>query len=368
MTLSSDSVGLSTEGLARVDEHLREYVESGRLAGCVTLAAQRGRPIHLAALGFADRERQIPMQLDTIFRIYSMSKPVTSVALMQLYERGRVQLDDPVSKYIRSWSNLRVYEAGAYPELRTRPAERPMTVHDLLTHQSGLAYGRTSDDSPVDKAYRAAGVLDLHEPLEAMVAKIASLPLVFSPGTSWRYSIATDVCGYLIQLIADQPFDEYLDEHIFEPLGMCDTGFWVAPGKISRLAENYGPTVSGGIETIGDPQANTYHSKPATPSGGGGLASTAADYWRFAQALCNGGEWDGHRLIGRKTLELMASNHLAGGADLASVALGRYSETTYQGIGFGLGFSVTLDPVTARLSGSARRILMGRRCEHDVLR
>jgi CubicO group peptidase (beta-lactamase class C family) len=347
-----ESVDVSSEGLARLDDHLRGYVDAGRLPGCLTLIARRGKIVHLAALGMADRERGTAVEPDTIFRIYSMSKPLTSVALMQLYERGEVQLEDPVDRFLPSWKRLRVYESGAYPNVQTREPERAMTVRDLLSHQSGLAYGRPEDDSPVDAAYRRCSVLNPGQTLEQMVSKLSELPLQFSPGTRWRYSVAADVCGYLVQLISGQRFDEYLRENIFEPLGMVDTSFWVAPHKLARLAANYRATADGGIELVDDPRDSAFAHAPAMLSGGGGLTATAIDYWRFAQALCEGGELDGKRVIGRKTLALMTANHLTNGADLASVALGRWSETTYQGVGFGLGFSVTLDPVASQLTGS----------------
>jgi CubicO group peptidase (beta-lactamase class C family) len=232
-----------------------------------------------------------------------------------------------------------------------------MTVRDLLSHQSGLTYG-LFDSSPVDSAYAVASPMTAAT-LTDMVRTIGGLPLKFSPGTRWNYSLSTDVCGYLVQVISGQPFDDYLRANIFEPLGMSDTAFWVSPDKLGRFAANYRATAAGGLELFDDPQASTYAEKPTLISGGGGLTSTVTDYWRFAQALANGGELDGVRIIGRKTLALMTANHLAGGADLASVAFGQWSETAYTGMGFGLGFSVTLDPAQVQLSGSPGEFAWG---------
>jgi CubicO group peptidase (beta-lactamase class C family) len=353
-----ESVGVSSERLAALDRHIKGYIDAGKLPGGLTLVARKGEIVHLSAVGLADIERGVPVRTDTIYRIYSMSKPLTSIALMQLYERGQVQLDDPVHKYIPSWEKQRVYVSGEYPDFQTRKPDRSMSVRDLLSHQSGLTYG-LFDISPVDSAYAAVSPTAPSGTLEDMAQKVAGLPLKFSPGTRWNYSISTDVCGYLVQLISGQPFDEYLNEHIFGPLGMVDTAFFVPPEKLDRFAANYGPTAEGGMRLIDDPQDSAFGRPPTLLSGGGGLTSTMQDYWRFAQALCNGGELDGVRIIGRKTLELMTSNHLPDNNDLASVAFGQWSETAYAGIGFGLGFSVTLDPATVQLSGSPGEFAWG---------
>ncbi|WP_322797420.1 serine hydrolase domain-containing protein [Tepidiforma sp.] len=345
-------LGLDPTRLGYLDDHLRRYVESGRLAGTLVLIARGGEIGHLSACGLADRERNVPMARDTIFRIYSMTKPLTSIALMQLYERGLVQLDDPVEKYIPEWKNLRVYVMGSGPSLVTKPVSRPMTVRDLLSHQSGLTYGFL-ERTNVDAMYREKkiGMAELNGTLRSMIEALAGLPLEFSPGEHWNYSVSTDVCGYLVEVISGQRFDRYLHEHVIAPLGMVDTAFHVPPEKQHRFAACYGYAPNG-IRLIDDPASSDYLHEPTFFSGGGGLVSTIDDYFRFCQALLNGGELDGRRIIGRKTLDLMTENHLPDGKDLASHALGRWAETTFAGIGFGLGFSVTLDPARAQISGS----------------
>jgi CubicO group peptidase (beta-lactamase class C family) len=344
-------VGVSSRSLAALDAHVAGYVERGSLPGALVLVARKGEVVHLSTFGRADCERNVPVAADTIFRIYSMTKPMTSIALMQLYERGLVELDAPVHEYIPAWRNLPVFSAGAYPDFETRPPARPMTVRDLLSHQSGLAYG-LFEDTPVERGYRAVQPMDRTGTLDDMAAKLATLPLKFSPGERWNYSVSTDVVGYLVQLISGQPFDEYLADHVIEPLGMTDTAFWVSPDRVDRFASSYRATASGGFELADDPRLSAFLARPTLPSGGGGLVSTAGDYWRFAQALANGGTFDGERIIGRKTLAFMTSNHIAHGRDLAEVGYGIWSGPRYRGIGFGLGVAVTMDPVAAQVSGS----------------
>ena len=355
---SPESVGLSSSGMAHLDARIRDYVEAGKLPGALVLVARKGKVAHLSTMGMADVERSQPVRPDTIFRIYSMTKPLTSIALMQLHERGKVQLDDPVSAYIPSWAGQRVYVSGQYPDFQTREADRAMTVRDLLSHQSGLTYG-AFDTSPLDTAYTARAMLSPSGTVEDMVGKLADLPLKFSPGTRWNYSVSTDVCGYLVQAISGQSLDDYFAEHITGPLGMVDTAFQVAPGSVERFAANYTPGPGGALRLVDDPQASRFAQPQTFLSGGGGLTSTASDYWRFAQALANGGELDGARIIGRKTLELMTANHLTGGGDLSSVAYGQWSETAFDGIGFGLGFSVTMDPAKSQVAGSPGEFAWG---------
>src|SRR5215212_390254 len=243
MTLTGTGT-LSARNLRYLDEHLDRYISSGKLAGVLTVVFHRDQITHWSAQGLRDRERNKPMEDDTIFRIYSMTKPIASIALMQLYERGLFQLDDPVSKYIPSWEKLRVYQAGAYPRFQTAPCERPMTVRDLLTHQSGLTYGFMMQTN-VDAAYRQLGIGGGGATLQQMVDALAELPLEFSPGTAWSYSHATDIVGYLVEVLSGQRLDAYLQEHIFGPLGMSDTGFWVKPDQADRLATNYAASADG---------------------------------------------------------------------------------------------------------------------------
>jgi len=298
-----------------------------------------------------DRERAKPTQADTIFRIYSMTKPVTSVALMMLHERAAFQLTDPVSRWIPEFENLRVFKYGNYPAFITEPALRPMTVHDLLTHQSGISYG-IMERTNVDHAYRKLGIGGGKGTLAEMVKVMATLPLEFSPGEAWSYSAATDVVGHLVELMSGMSLDDYFRERVFEPLGMVDTGFVVPEAKRSRFAACYGRNAAKQLYLQDDP-ADTHYGRPKTYySGGAGLVSTAADYLRFAEMLRRGGELDGARILGPRTVKYMTSNHLPGGGDLASVARGSFSETRFEGVGFGLGVSVTIDPVKAQVPSS----------------
>lgn len=348
-----EDAGLSRERLARIVPFFQQrYVEAGKLAGLVSVVARAGQVAHVGVSGQRDVAAGAPMTEDTIFRIYSMTKPITSVALLSLYEEGRFQLDDPVSRFIPAWANLRVWSDGTPDGYTTTFPEREMQVRDLLTHTSGLTYG-FMNRHPVDALYRRRGVeradaADLGE----MIDKLGELPLRFSPGTQWSYSVATDVCGYLCELISGQPLDALFEERIFAPLGMVDTGFWVPPDKVHRLAANYAFAADEPLVLLDAPATSTYLAKPTFRSGGGGLVSTAADYLRFAQMLANRGELGGARVLGRKTVEYMTSNHLPGGADLAAMGQRVFSEVPYDGIGFGLGVSVTLDPAKAGVIGS----------------
>ena len=351
-TASPESVGLTSAGLDRLDRHIARYIDANAIPGGLALVARRGEVAHFSVQGRADIENAVPLAPDTIFRIWSMTKPLTSIAVMQLFERGDLQIDDPVHRYIPSWEKLGVYESGQYPDITTRAPDRPMTIRDLLSHQSGLSYGNL-DVSPTDEAYLQVDIRRAGTTLDQLIERLGNLPLKFSPGTRWNYSLSTDVCGYLIQLITGQSLDEYFNENIIGPLGMTDTAFWVPPEKVDRLAVSYTPADGGGLAIYDDPRKVTFVDPPAMLSGGGGLTSTADDYWRFAQALSNGGELDGARIIGRKTLQLMTVNHLAGGADLPAVAYGQWTEPEFHGLGFGLGFSVTLDPAARQVTGSA---------------
>ncbi len=349
-----EDVGLSAAQLARIDEHLRRrYLEPEKIAGCLTLVARGGKPAYLSAQGLMDRERGRPMQADTIFRIYSMTKPITSVALMQLYEQGNFQLDDPVHKFIPEWRDLRVFQSGNHPHFLTRPVDRPMTIRDLFTHQSGLTYG-FMERTNVDAAYREVGVggPPVGGSLRQMIEQLSELPLEFSPGEAWNYSVATDVLAYLVEVFSGQPYDEYLRQHIFEPLGMVDTGFTVPTSKVDRFAANYRRDRNKKLVLLDDPLTSHYTGDVTFFSGGGGLVSTAHDYYRFCQMMLNGGELEGARILGRKSVELMTMNHLPGNRDLTDLAVGSFSETTYEGVGFGLGVSVTLDLAVAQSIGS----------------
>ena len=355
MSFAGGGLGFEWGALSRLDGVLLGgFVEAGRIAGCVTLVAHRGEILHLSALGMMDRELGRPMAVDAIFRIYSMSKPITSVAMMQLHERGMFQLSDPVSRFIPQWGDLRVWVGGDYPDYVTRAPEREMTILDLLSHQSGLTYG--FQGGPVEGGYFERGVYRAGtmrgRELASMVERLGELPLKFSPGEQWNYGLSTDVCGYLVEVISGQRFDDYLREQIFEPLGMVDTGFHVPAEQHERLAANYEAGPDGRLRQTDLFGADEFLEPPSFLSGGGGLVSTAEDYWRFCQMMLNGGELDGARLLGPKTVELMTMNHLPGGAELSSRALGTWADPANDGIGFGLGFAMTLDPARVQNVGS----------------
>lgn len=354
MLVKPEEVGLSSPRLARIGEHLQRYVDAGKLAGTLTLVARRGQVTYCEPLGHLELERRRPVTSDTVWRIYSMTKPITSVGLMMLYEQGRLQLDDPVHRFIPSWSDQRVFVSGNHPVFKTAPGERPMTIRDLLSHTSGLTYG-FMERTNVDAAYRKLGVADRARPgyiLRDMVETLAALPLEFSPGTRWNYSVSTDVLGYLIEVISGQRLDAYLREHILQPLGMRDTSFVIADGQLPRFAANYERQPDGSLKLIDDPERSQYR-QCSFFSGGGGLVSTAPDYFRFTAMLRNRGELDGVRLLGRKTVELMTMNHLPGGRELAQLAqAGMFTETAYAGMGFGLGFSVMQSPARAHILGT----------------
>jgi CubicO group peptidase (beta-lactamase class C family) len=280
-----------------------------------------------------------------------MTKPLTSTAIMMLYEEGHFQLDDPISRFLPCFGNMRVLTGGARGKWDSVPAERDITFRDLLTHTAGFTNANMAA-TQVDALYRDAGIdFTFGEcSLGEMVERLAKMPLLAQPGTQWNYSVATDVLGHLVAVISGQPFDEFLEQRIIRPLGMVDTAFDVPPGKLSRLAANYRPGEGGRLEIIDDPANSRYAKKRPIASGGGGLVSTASDYVRFCRMMLNKGELDGERLLGRKTVELMTSNHLRG--DMAAMGQPRFSESTYEGIGFGLGFSVMLDPAKAQILGT----------------
>ncbi|KAF7963958.1 serine hydrolase [Cupriavidus sp. UYMU48A] len=343
------------------------YIANGKLPGALVQVWRRGELALNSVLGFADRERQVPLAQDSIFRIYSMTKPVTSVAVMMLVEQCKIALDDPVSKYIPAWENLGVHAGGFMESFQTRPAARPMLVVDLLRHTSGLTYG-FQQNTNVDAAYRKLklGELATEGTLDAMIDKLAGLPLEFSPGEAWNYSVSTDVLGYLVGKVSGIPFETFLKERIFDPLGMVDTAFHVPEDKVSRFCACYAVGVLGskvisekGPMLQDDPRASPYLKPPSFISGGGGLVSTAADYMRFARMLLQGGELDGVRLLGPKTLQLMTANHLPGGVDLPSLSRSMFSEATYDGVGFGLGFATTVTPATTLIPGSAGDFFWG---------
>jgi CubicO group peptidase (beta-lactamase class C family) len=344
-TITPEAVGFSSARLLRIDQAMQRYVDEDKLAGIVTTVARRGKLAHFEKYGMMDVEAGKPMQLDTIFRIYSMTKPITSVAVMMLYEEGRFFLSDPVHKYIPAFEHVKVFVRKTETGLELADLERPITIRDLLTHTSGLSYG-FEESSYVDEQYRK----HVWEPrenkpettLEEWILAVARLPLVHQPGSAWTYSMSTDVLGYLVQVVSGMPFEQFLKERITEPLGMVDTDFYVPEAKIDRFAANYGPGDDGGLKVFDEPKTSRF-AKPTThPSGGGGMVSTATDYVRFAQMLLNKGELDGVRLLGRKTVELMTVNHLPAGLYTCED----------KAAGFGLGGAVVLDVAQTQNVGS----------------
>ncbi len=348
--------GMDTDRLARIPGFIADrYLDTSKFPGFSLLVSRGGEITHESHQNYSD---------DAIFRIYSMSKPITSVALLSLYEQGLFQLDDPVSDFIPSWAGLEVFVDGTPANYLTKPCERPMQVRDLLSHTAGLTYS-WMHRHPVDAMYRRKGVDRLAgNTLEAMCDSLAELPLLFSPGTEWSYSVATDVCGRLVEIIGGKPLDEFFAQNIFEALGMTDTSFWVDEDKADRFTSNYTvpslspfgvPDGAEGDDMVmfddGSPGTG-YRSKPVFLSGGGGLVSTLDDYHRFCSMLLNGGEFNGERILGRKTIEYATRNHLGSGGDLASMGQPVFSETNYEGTGFGLGFSVVMDAARSAVIGS----------------
>ncbi len=354
MSARPEVVGLSSSRLETIDRFVqKKYLDTGRMPGALTLVCRRGEIAHFSAIGMADVERKKPLKEDTVFRIYSMTKPITSIAFMQLVEQGLVALDEPVHKYIPAWKDLGVFQGGGgTTPFRTKHVERPMLIVDLLRHTSGLTYG-FQESTNVDAAYRKLkiGGIEKNGTLDGMVEQLAKLPLEFSPGTAWNYSVSTDILGYLVEKISGQKFEDYLRAKIFKPLGMVDTDFHVHPGKEARLAACYIPA-KGGMELQDDPAKSPFLQPPSFVSGGGGLVSTASDYLKFCRMLINGGSLDGVQIVSPKTIELMKMNHLPDGKDLPALSRSLFSEGAYNGVGFGLGFAVTMDPAKTMIPGS----------------
>jgi CubicO group peptidase (beta-lactamase class C family) len=352
--MKPETVGMSSARLARLDEVMkRRYVDGGYLPGMLTYVYRKGHLVHTGMCGQMDMERGKKMCEDAIFRIYSMSKPITAVALMMLVEEGLIGLDDAVHAHIPAWKDLAVYSSGmpslladAPASYLTTPVLRPMKVIDLATHTSGLTYGfmmRTA----VDAAYRRAKVTDRQTAggLEEMIDQLARIPLDFSPGAAWNYSVSIDVLGYLVEKLSGVGFGEFLRTRLFEPLGMNDTAFHVPSDKTERFTSCYQPETGGsGLKLQDDARESTYAEPPKLESGGGGLVSTAHDYLRFCRMMLNGGTLDGVQILSPKTVALFSLNYLPDGREIADMALpGMFSESSYAGVGFSLGCGVHVD-------------------------
>jgi CubicO group peptidase (beta-lactamase class C family) len=351
------SLGFDSERLKRLDGFIAErYLAPKLIPHAQLLVARDGLPVHLSTQGEA--RPGAPLGEDSIFRIASMTKPVTSLAFMMLLEEGRVSLDQPVHGVVPELEKVEVYESGDLESgFRTRPTERPMMMLDLLRHTSGFTY-EFQNRTPVDAAYRerGLGVIRAERGLEDFVATLATVPLEFSPGEAWNYSVSTDVLGLVVQRLSGVPFEEFLRTRIFEPLGMADTGFQVADDQLHRLPEAWWLHPERGTIVFDRAGAESSFAKPPVlVSGGGGLVSTIGDYHRFVRMLLGGGA----PLVGRKALELMTRNHLPGGADLTELSRSMFSEAIYSAQGFGLGFAVNLDPVKAMAPGSAGEFYWG---------
>jgi Beta-lactamase class C and other penicillin binding proteins len=375
VTVDPDEVGLNPRQLARVDAHFARYVDSGKLPGWQLVITRGGQVAHASVYGLRDVDSKAPVTPDTLWRIYSMTKPITSVAAMMLWEEGAFELTDEISRWLPEFANPRVYDKGSTLKPYTVPATEPIRVWHLLTHTSGLTYG-FMQTSVVDALYRAAGYdllpppgVDLAEACQAW----ANLPLLFQPGTRWGYSVATDVLGRLVEVVSGQRLDRFIADRILGPLGMTDTRWWVSGDDVDRLATLYVPSPTGGLaryDLLGDEALR----EPTMLAGGAGLVSTAADYHRFTQMLLREGAYDppadapgeagepaggagagkaaGHRLLGSRTVRYMTRNHLPGGADLQDLSTGGFAETSFEGIGFGFGFAVLRDPVPTKTLGT----------------
>ncbi len=368
--MSKHRASMSLERLAKLDRLLTErYVDAGLLNGTITQVWRLGELVHNGMTGQMDIARGKKMREDAIFRIYSMTKPITAVALMMLVEEGKIALDDDVHKHIPSWKNLRVYESGipslvlnTAGQFLTSAPKRRMKVIDLVTHTSGLTYGWMNRTS-VDAEYRRHKVNDFQTPggLDAFVETLSNIPLDFSPGDYWSYSVSIDVMGYLVQKLSGQTFGEFLRTRLFEPLGMNDTAFSVPASKLERFCTCYMPQQGGGLKIQDDAGKSTYAEPPKLESGGGGLVSTAPDYMRFCRMMLGGGSLDGVQILSPKTVAMFSTNLLPGDKLLTDMLAspGLFSESGYNGVGFSIGCSVTMDVAKTLVPGTAGEFAWG---------
>ena len=355
VTIDPKEVGMSAERLSRIDAHFKDYVDDGRLPGYHVAVARYGQIVHSSTYGMRDVEAKTPIEQDTMYRIYSMTKPITSIALMMMVEEGKIQLTDEVSNYIPSFGSIRVFAGGSSTKPITAPSRAPMRVWHLLTHTAGLTYGFNFYDA-TDAIYRAREAEFAKEfpnpTLEQVCDNFAAMPLVFEPGTSWNYSVATDVVGRLVEVVSGMRLGDFLQKRILGPLGMNDTSFYVAPDKQSRLAALYAFDPSPAKKVRYTAIENQVITQRSWDSGGGGLVSTAADYWKFLQMLENGGELNGVRIISPTTLDLMTMNHIPGNKDISDWGRPMGEEVFYDGLGFGLGFAVVIDQAKTKVACS----------------
>lgn len=343
-----ESAGFSSERLERLHSAIQQEIDKKKtMAGAVTLLARHGKVIDLKAYGKKDLASGAPMTTDTIFRVFSMTKVVTGVSMMILYEQGKWNPQDPISKYIPEFAHLKVYKGlDANGKMLVEDPVHPPTMHELMTHTAGFTYGLFGN-GPVDKAYQAQGVL-ASKNLQDMIDKLANIPLLYQPGTKWVYSVSMDIQGYIVEKLSGQSLPDFMHDHIFVPLKMKDSGFYVPSEKWNRFATLYSENQSGALAPAAPAPAlglRDYKSQPTMPSGGGGMVSTAQDYMRFAQMLLNGGELDGVRILAPATVQLMSSNHLAPKLMTGEFSVG--PETIRPGMGWGYDCAVFTDPAIA---------------------
>lgn len=346
-----ESLGFDPKRLEFVTDWMNRYVDGGKLAGAHTLIARSGKIAYSQCVGMADKEKNIPWQDDTMARFYSMTKPITSVALMMLYERGLFHLDDPLEKFIPAFRDMQVLRPQARGIEDTEPATSKITVHHLLTHMSGMTYGfnegvlgKEYEDSKMDFGPTRGS-------LESQIEKLAEMPLQFNPGSRWNYGVSTDVVGRLVEIISGQDLKSFFHENIFSPLGMVDTDFGIPEEKMSRYTTAYGADAAGAMTVLDPAEKSAFRmEKVVCYSGGGGLISTASDYLKFAEMLRCRGAYDGGQLLGPRTVDFMMENHLDG--DLAQYGQAVFSEVSFVGVGFGLGGWVMMDPPLSQMMGS----------------
>ncbi len=351
-TVDAKEVGLDSTRLKKIDEHFNRYVDEGRLAGYAVAVARHGKVAHFGMYGHKDSETSTPITDDTMYRIYSMTKPITSIALMMLVERGLLQLTDPVSKFIKSFGETRVWNTGTVLKPLTNALTEPIRIWHLLTHTAGLTYGYMYSDV-VDDMYRRAGFeagVAYADSLEVVCDKYAALPLLFQPGSSWNYSVATDIVGRVIEVVAKMPLDEFFDKNILQPLEMHDTAFWVPNEKHDRVASLYRYDETNHKKAKLSGFGNSALDKPVFFSGGGGLISTASDYFKFIRMLEGRGKSGNVRLLSSRTFEMMVMNYLPNNADISTFGRPLGEEIFYDGLGFGLGFSVVVDQAKTRVA------------------
>ncbi len=346
-----EQLGFSKERLARIKNWMQGYIDKAKLPGATTLVARHGEVVFSETLGYGDLEKKKPLTPDSILRFYSMTKPITAVAVMILYEHGLFQLDDPISAFIPAFKDMTIYRSGPAENPITEPATKPITIQNLMTHTSGLTYG-IGNEGVIPELYvkNQTEFYPQDGPLELAVNRLAGIPLEFNPGSQWEYSVSFDVLGRLVEVVSGKALDVFFREKIFEPLGMIDTDFYVPKTKWDRFVSLYGNTPESTLSLLESPENSPLTGKVETFSGGGGLVSTLADYFCFTEMLRRKGELNNQQLLGRKTVDLMTCNHLPG--DLADMGQPTFCETTYEGIGFGLGMSVLLNPAKAKIVGS----------------